>query len=439
MRARLHDFSTGVVRILEGGSYSNEFLSRWSALASEFQEAVLTMKPLFKAEHPSDRKVPENEVIDLDGDDDATPVPSRKHKLPGDPPQTPQAQRQKTSHGPEPTSSVKRDPESRSADSRPVSPVMRRRPPMMKFRTENFDIDTQERMKPMTLLDLHAVIAQHKRAGAPDDVSHYARRFMCLKAVGPWQHPLKRFTNRTFQMLREAVLAELLNVLGSYKQTELYRASKRYIEEFLDMHESIQNIILKDFYKTESTELLTFNLVVFKIFETDELKVLKGARRQCRVRAYVETQAALLRNTLSDATKQAKEKAVTDDQLGPDSFAKEIELAAYIRAYYRTAGLRFCDNLCQSIQVKLFNNIKEEIKNLLEGQLGLNSGDGEATCRSLMVEDDRESRQRRKLQKDKQALTEATAELARLVEDLCSVDGSQDNYEDAGSDDENAI
>lgn len=69
------------------------------------------------------------------------------------------------------------------------------------------------------------------------------------------------------------------------------------------------------------------------------------------------------------------ERAVTDDRLGPDPFRLEIETAAYVRGYYKIAGLRFSENLCQGILGNLFRKIQQEIPFLLENYLELNTGD----------------------------------------------------------------
>jgi hypothetical protein len=40
---------------------------------------------------------------------------------------------------------------------------------------------------------------------------------------------------------------------------------------------------------------------------------------------------------------------IGDEQLGPDPFKLELEVAAYIRGYYMTAGLHFVDSVCLSV------------------------------------------------------------------------------------------
>ena len=81
----------------------------------------------------------------------------------------------------------------------------------------------------------------------------------------------------------------------------------------------------------------------------------------------------------------AAKAAFNDPQvLGRDPFQNEIELAAYVRGYYKTASLRFADNICQTIQGNIFAKVQKEVRQqLLENRLGLNEGDGK--LRSLLV------------------------------------------------------
>jgi hypothetical protein len=111
-------------------------------------------------------------------------------------------------------------------------------------------------------------------------------------------------------------------------------------------------------------------------YQEEELKILQAKRRDKRVHCYVQKQAHLSKKPLSDAARLQQEKSVTDDELGPDPFKLEIETAAYVRGYYKTAGYRFADCLCQSILGNLLRTIQKEIPSLLENYFQLNTGDG---------------------------------------------------------------
>jgi hypothetical protein len=117
----------------------------------------------------------------------------------------------------------------------------------------------------------------------------------------------------------------------------------------------------------------------FAKYKAEELQLLQARRRERRVKCHVEKQdkkARMEGKPLSENKKAELAKSVKDEELGRDPFAHEIDTAAYVRGYYKTAGYRFADNLCQNIQGMLFRKVHEEIMNLLEGLLGLNEGNG---------------------------------------------------------------
>lgn len=394
VRAHLQQFSNGVQRQLEGGATSNDLLSSWSQLSTHFRDAIQTMKPMFVYTDPSDLALPE--VINLDDDTDDerhTPSPESR-KRPLHDPMTPQPHaRTKVRHDsdvssnrdqttPRPHSFQQSIPRTKQEGNNGfTSPIYiaQRRIAQPQSRIEKktpFDEFLGAGRSFMTIAEVREIISKHKRPGLPDHINDSAKEEICLLAVDPWNKPLKTFADHTFKSLREAIIGVLHRLLGKYKQTQLYKISEHHIKEFLDELEVDQRDSLDALYKLETFKLFTINNQAFEVYKAEELKVLEGARRKRRVRCHVMKQAQLQNKTLSDMTRITEEKKVTDDQLGPDPFRNEIQLAAYVRGYYRVAGLRFADNICQNIQGNLFRKVHAEILGLLEGCLELNEGDG---------------------------------------------------------------
>lgn len=383
VRAQLQKFSNGVQRLLEGGSTSNSFLSAWSQLSIDFRDAIQTMKPMFIYTDPSDEKLPE--VIDID-DSDSDPTnltPNSRvnvKRAPGSDFVTPVAQRQQIANGAQ-ANRHPSTPKTKQEDSCPSSPVSQRRiAPLKPLRRSStaFKEFLNAGKSFMNLAEVRSYIAKHKRPGLPDHIDDAAKEDVCLHAVRPWNLPLERMAQQTFEMLCNAVLGMLDSSLGMYKQTELYRASRRHIQEFLRMHAAEQRTTLDALYSLEAYKLFTINNSAFEIYKVEELKRLQDARRNRRVNCYVDAQARLGRKELTDIARQNARKQVTDDKLGPDPFANEVQLAAYVRGYYKTAGFRFADNVCQTIQGNMFRKIHAEILGLLESHLNLNEGDGKS-------------------------------------------------------------
>jgi hypothetical protein len=393
VRSCLQDFSNGVVNLLDGGSSSNGFLSRWTQLSEDFADIVQKIKPMFVFKDPSDRRVPELFVIDDESssemggssrmpspqlkrqhDDPFTTTPNKRHNNDGNfgrsGSTTPFAAN--SSNG----GSFTRPKQESSLD---LTPPSRMRPPPQprRGRETPFDCFLDSGKKFMTIAEVREIISSHRQPGHPGDVPAAAREEICLMAVALWKSPLEKLADETFSMLRTAVLGVLKSqrTLGKYQQTELFRKSERHIVKFLEIHQNKQRVILQAFHNLESYKLFTVNNEAFMRYKAEELRLLQSKRREYRVRCHVDKMAFLNKKTISDAQRPAAEKAVTDEQLGPDPFALEIDTAAFVRGYYRTAGSRFADNLCQSLVGNLFKNIKEEIKFLLEKHLELDTGD----------------------------------------------------------------
>jgi hypothetical protein len=284
----------------------------------------------------------------------------------------------------------------------------------------------------MTIAEVREVISKHRRPGHPEVVTDAAREELCLTSIQAWNGPLKTMVDTTFSMLRYAIMNIMERTLGNYKQTDLFRASKLEILRFLGQHQAQQRRALGELYELETYKMFTLNESDFLKYWAEELKMLQDARRETRVQLYVQKQA---KKILTDTSRRHRERAITDDQLGPDPLRIEIETAAYARGYYKTAGLRFSDNLCQNILGNLLRKIQKEMPLLLENSLELNTRDskthlsvhpllpclpniGELECRNLMVEGHSEVARRAALQDERTKLKYAADRPGKLVQEL---------------------
>jgi hypothetical protein len=240
-----------------------------------------------------------------------------------------------------------------------------------------------------------------------------------MEATRKWKEPLDKLASITFDHLREALLRIMQRPesLGKFRQTEMFQKSKKRVIEFLDALCAEQTMSLNQLYALETYRLFTLNNDTFSRYKAEELSILQQARRKHRVHCYIEKNAKALNRALSDKDREIQMNHTTDEQLGPDPFALEIDTAAYVRGYYRTAANRFADNACQNIQGTLFRRVKEQIPQYLEDALGLNSRDCEMRCRLLMMENYGEAAVRSRLQ-EKVKLTQIAACLELHVEEF---------------------
>jgi hypothetical protein len=230
-----------------------------------------------------------------------------------------------------------------------------------------------------TIAEIRERISKHSKTGVPGIVNDQVHMEMCLQSVTPWELPLERMLDITLQMLREQTEAILFEILSKWQQTELFKKARQHLKSFFDEFETSQRAAATMLYELESYKLFTVNNIAWEEYRQQELDILKRARRSRRAKAYVEKQVSMRqRQPFKDET--AKKKAVQevrDEVLGKDPFETEIEVAAYVRGYYKTAALRFVDSVCLSIHGRLFRHARQKIFYFLEQQLGLDKGDGE--------------------------------------------------------------
>ena len=370
--------------LLAGGPRSNGFLSSWSQLTYDFRNAIEAIKPKFSYKHDSDMALPEREYIDLLSDDDSpvTPTQNRKRAA-GNIFSAPQGHQSKK---------VKPDPSSnrelsvpRSTQSQQSFTHQPKQTPngtsglqlqrsmvrqMPKIKPTVFDDYLQLGSGFMSIGDIRENIDRHHPPGFPGHIDHTVYEEICLLAVSQWNVLLVRLADQTFKMLRRSILEILDKFLGDYQQTQLFRSTKSLLNKFLDQHVSEQRHILQVLFELESNKMFTVSDGIFEMFKAEALKSLQDARKRHRQDCYLEM------NLTSKITDPLK---VSDEMLGADPFQKEVEVAAYVRGYYKTAGLRFCDTACQSIRGNLFDKVETKIIGTLERALELYGSDGRSS------------------------------------------------------------
>jgi hypothetical protein len=237
----------------------------------------------------------------------------------------------------------------------------------------------------LSLTEIRQQIASQGLAGVPEFVNHKVRQGFALNSINPWKYPLETFIDNTFDLLRSALMSTLRRVLGSYEQTGLYRTAKQILENFLKQQEAEQRAISMAFYDSESVELFTVNEEDFLRYKAEALELLKDQRRKLRVISYAENHFQKKGKPTDQAAYEEFKTKVTDAQLGPDTFDRELEVASYIRGYYTTARLRFVDSVCANMNARYFRKIKTDLVYLLENELGLDRGDGKSYSQISVV------------------------------------------------------
>ncbi|KAL1966975.1 hypothetical protein VTN77DRAFT_3719 [Rasamsonia byssochlamydoides] len=228
-------------------------------------------------------------------------------------------------------------------------------------------------------------------------------------SVRHWVEPLKIFLAVSHKLTRDTLLEQVDKVFSQYKQTDLYRQLVKIIESYLAEVREDHYAQAFELYQLEYSKPFTMATSFMTRAKEDASVTLKARRREVRVRRFLELQGRL---PDEPHKREAEIRKVSDRELGPDPFEREIEMMATVRGYYEVASSRFVDSICQGIHIKLFSRCREELFLVIEKALGILEENALERCMILMAEDPERQKRRQYLVKERAKLTKAQEWLA---------------------------
>ncbi|KAJ8063316.1 hypothetical protein OCU04_008546 [Sclerotinia nivalis] len=425
----LHNFSQNVEKMMnsEQNLSDTTFHGSWTKLSRQFHELILHNKPKITFSDPSDRLT--FEVIDLDNDDVNTKqelVPDSCKKRgynqmvnedrsnSGDQtPSTPSGAKSETPipHTPRPIANFRQNP----------------------FRNTIFERHAHYGIGFATIGEIRTQIENHTYMGLPDMVNTPVYKHFCQKAVRDWKPPVQQLLHGVISLLRSEIEKSADRILGPFRQTDLYKQSITILREWIEELSKAQRDALDELYELETYSPFTMNQEEIQKTKQSEKLDLQKVRHKVRAIRFIDreiyTKSIKLKTKETDGDKaRLQEKMrlvelVKPDQLSKDSFQNEIDVAAYIRAYYIVAGKRFIDSICISINNRLFRHVKDNITDLLETRLGVNHPtNGLNRCVELMEENSEIGAKRRKLQKELEELEAFEIRFEQLLKESVADD-----------------
>lgn len=388
-------FTGDIQRIMDGGSTHNGFHSSFSKLCDQFRETILSMKPKMTVSHPSDKGKIVVDLCDSDGEEagSTTSVPTPKSQHAGvfgmnniGKRVHPDLGMQTPSKRPRPTigsfdgahdtpAQLKQE----NLDSIPfrlTTPV--RQTPIPEARDPNpfaRILASHQKGQPtsMSIAKIRAKIEEHAKAGHPGVVSPMVYTELKLDSVSTWETPCLEILNTTIKMLRHAALESLHHVFAKWQQTQLYQQSMALLNDFFDKLAVSQKNALLHLCSLEANNDFTVNKAAMEMYKNEEAAGISKIRQEVRAREVIRMSGRQFKGEKAEEQRKAAEKQA-EKELPQDPFTQELEVAAYVRGYYKTAALRFVDSVCLSIHGKLFHEVREQINFYLEEQLNIYEG-----------------------------------------------------------------
>ena len=185
-----------------------------------------------------------------------------------------------------------------------------------------------------------------------------------------WEVPLSILIDVTKEMIKKALFDRLEDVFEVYRQTELYVELSMAINNLSDRVQERLEVYTTTFYENEHKKQGTLDVERNELAESEAMLELRKRRRLHRAILHLDS-AEKGGKVTKGQERMLKISKITDEQLGPDPYAREVGVMAKVQAYYKVAMNRFVDNVFLTVQRQWFAKIKESLLPELENRLGL--------------------------------------------------------------------
>ncbi|PHH69282.1 hypothetical protein CDD80_6864 [Ophiocordyceps camponoti-rufipedis] len=373
------------------------FVTHFNKLPQDFLACLLAIKPKFTLKDKSD--APTIEISDDESEINAV-TPSLT---------TPSSKRYASTH----TTPSKRQRVGTNGNAyikpeEETTPVPMARPRVKEDMPEPFTEFKNIGRGFRTLRQVHEDMIAKTKAGMPDRISDDVYEDLVKDAIRPWDRPLGAFLKKTMENLHEELETTLKRAMASLKKRFVYRETQKHVRICLEGHEKETKKILDELYADELERILTFNREAFDRYREEEHQLLMQFRTRMRAEARVVKMLDMADTTFEKKVEQEAKG------LGPDRFARELEVVAYVRGYYRLAAHRFADAASQKILCRMIPAIRYQLSGYLEDKLGLKGPDAKKRYEALMEEDAATASKREALKSEKRKFELALASIEKL-------------------------
>ncbi|KAG9255558.1 P-loop containing nucleoside triphosphate hydrolase protein [Emericellopsis atlantica] len=272
-----------------------------------------------------------------------------------------------------------------------------------------------------TLRGVRSDIRARSQAGVPNHIPLEVKEDLALEAIAPWDGPMDVFLSQTIAKLHRAFKEALETTFAGLRQRVIFAECEKHVGTFLEGHKRTIKEHMLQVYQDERCKLMTFNSATFTQYETEELHLLEWFRHKMRMEAQgVASKATCNKdfNSMSEQERRTESETRKAEiaKIGVDDFDREIKVIAYVRGYYRLAGLRFVDSIAQCVLCRLIPNLQEQLPLYLNERLGLigRGQDINAIYARLLEEDPAMAARREVLKKEKAKFEKAMASIGIL-------------------------
>ncbi|KAG5980385.1 hypothetical protein E4U55_004095 [Claviceps digitariae] len=418
------EIQTGLMRFADSSRVKlDDFMRHFNTLPKDFRDCLLAIKPKFTFKDRSD--FPVLEISDDESDTASvntnqttttTTTPSAKRRSTAattTPSKRPRLDASTNGVAPSiPNGRVKPEEQNGSRGSVPVNPGAQ-----SAVLPEPFAQFTDIGRGFRTLRQVREEIQAKTTSGMPDRTSDEVYNDLVMESVRPWKGPMDVFITRAMRDLLQKLGTALNESLESLKKRSIYKKANEHLRSCIEEHKQAIKSDLDLLYQDEVQRLLTFNEEAFAQYNAEELLELTRFRHYMRMKAIGPDPGKFIPGNQLSEDKRAqdtKKRMAELARIGPDRFAREIEVVAYVRGYYRLAALRFADAVSQRVICRMIPSIRRQLPLYMERELGLRRPDAANVYVELMEEDDATAERRKSLKIEKEKFEKALASISAL-------------------------
>ncbi|GAO14652.1 hypothetical protein UVI_02009000 [Ustilaginoidea virens] len=400
-----------------------DYLTRhFSNLPQNFRDCLLSIKPRFTLKDSSDLM----KVVEISDDESdnasvtttATTPTAKRRAMPANTTPSKRPRLDMYVNGGTPTNRHLKPDAQSGLPGRAGNTASSRAPSVRKGALpEPFTEFTDLGCRFRTLRQIRDEIGAKTKAGMPDRTSDEVYEDLATEAVRPWNGPMDAFLHQAMRELHSELETTLNKSLEKLKKRFIYAEAKKHLRGCLEEHRKETEKDLQLLYQDETERLLTFNNDAFVQYKKEELTELKRFRHWLRRRASGDETRTFIPGeqlTEDDRAQEARRREAELSKMGPDQFSQELEVAAYVRGYYRLAALRFADAVSQRIICRMIPSIRRKLAHYLEDKLGIRRPDAAGIYVRLMEEDGDTAAKRVTLKSEKEKLEKALGSIEML-------------------------
>jgi hypothetical protein len=229
--------------------------------------------------------------------------------------------------------------------------------------------------------DIRNTLDEYSASGLPGSIEPKAVDRLILSALVHWKIPLQAVLTALRGALMTLLMITLNEAVLEWKTTALYKEMIQIIGTFVELHVGeLESHIASRALRIELTKPITNDVENLDRCEELELAHFQTARFKERSDVYFNKLYEQTGKTTSSEVREQKRRntdaaETIHKKIGPDPFAREVQVMSKIRAYYKIASTRFVDTICQAVEADLFLRLRDTLQDDLEDGLRVTEPD----------------------------------------------------------------